>query len=131
MGHMASQITFEPTGNAKVDAWVKERALMLPLIKQHVLHAQNRMKQQADKKRSEREFATGDSVYLKLQPYQTSVADRLSHKLAFRYFGPYLVLQRVGKVAYHLQLPPSARIHRVVHVSQLKEGSSCHRRCDF
>jgi hypothetical protein len=52
---------------------------------------------------------------------QSSVAERSSQKLAFKYFGPYLVLQRVGKVAYRIQLPPSSRIHPVVHVSQLKK----------
>jgi hypothetical protein len=53
---------------------------------------------------------------------QTSVAARSSQKLGFKYFGPYLVLQRVGNVAYKLQLPPTARIHPVVHVSQLKKA---------
>jgi hypothetical protein len=56
-------------------------------------------------------------VYLRLQPYvQTSVALRSSHKLSFRYFGPYKILQHVGQVAYKLELPPDARIHPVVHV---------------
>jgi hypothetical protein len=62
-------------------------------------------------------------VYLRLQPYiQTSVAQRSSQKLGFRYFGPYKVLKRVGTVAYKLQLPPTAKIHPVVHVSQLKQA---------
>jgi hypothetical protein len=32
--------------------------------------AQNRMKQQADQGRSERQFAEGDQVFLRLQPYK-------------------------------------------------------------
>jgi hypothetical protein len=78
------------------------------------------MKHQADKHRAEREFAVGDNVYLKLQPYvQTSIARHPHQKLAFRYYGPYTVLQRIGSVAYKLNLP---QIHPVVHVSLLKKA---------
>jgi hypothetical protein len=80
------------------------------------------MKHQADKGRTERTFAVGDSVFLKLQPYiQSSVAPRAHHKLLFKYYGPYQVLERVGIVAYRLALPESSRIHPVIHVSQLKK----------
>ena len=96
---------------------------MTQAIKQHLLRAQQRMKNQVDKHRVEREFAIGDWVYLKLQPHiQQSVHRRSNYKLTFRYFGPYLILQRVGKVAYKLQLPSSSHIHVVVHVSQLKKA---------
>lgn len=74
-----------------------------------------------DKKRSERAFAIGDWVYLKLQPHvQSSVMPRAHHKLSYTYFGPYQVEACVGKVAYRLTLPATSRIHPVVHVSQLK-----------
>lgn len=60
-------------------------------------------------------------VFLKLQPFiQTSVAQRPYQKLAFRYYGPYRIIARVGAVAYKLQLPDDSKIHPVVHVSQLK-----------
>jgi hypothetical protein len=80
------------------------------------------MKAQADKHHTKREFNEGDSVFLKLQPYiQTSVASRTNQKLSFRFFGPFKILQRVGKVAYRLDLPDDSRIHPIVHVSQLKK----------
>lgn len=50
---------------------------------------------------------------------QSYVATKASHKLSFRYFGPFPV-SAVEAVAYRLQLPPSCQIHHVFHVSQLK-----------
>lgn len=68
-------------------------------------------------------FVVGDWVYIKLQPYaQLSVAKRSCPKLSYKYFGPYLITQRIGAVAYKLQLPSTALIHPVLHVSQLKRA---------
>ena len=72
----------------ELEEWLKERDLLSQIIKQHLLRAQQRMKVQADKGRSERQFEVGSLVYLKLQPYiQTSVAPRSNKKLAFRFYG--------------------------------------------
>lgn len=106
---------------ATLSEWIQERTAMQALVRQHLIRAQDRMKKQADKNRSERSFVVGDWVYLKLQPYvQSSVLPRAHQKLGFKYFVPYQVLARVGAVAYRLQLSDSSRIHPVIHVSQLK-----------
>lgn len=103
--------------------WLQEREQMQSLIRDHLLRAQARMKFQADKHRSERSFAVGDWVYLKLQPFvRQSVVTRANRKLAFRFYGPFQILARVGEVAYKLALPATSLIHPVIHVSQLKKA---------
>lgn len=75
----------------------------------------------ANKHKTDREFAIGDFVYLKLQPHrQVTVKHGAYNKLSTRYYGPFEIETRIGKVAYRLKLPMTAAIHIVFHVSQLK-----------
>ena len=80
------------------------------------------MKNQADKKRTERTSELGEAVFIKLQPYvQSSIHRRSNAKLAFRYFCPYNIIRCINPVAYEVGLPPESKIHPVFHVSQLRK----------
>ncbi|XP_075103994.1 uncharacterized protein LOC142178436 [Nicotiana tabacum] len=80
------------------------------------------MKAQADKKRSPRSFEIRDLVFAKLQPYrQMSLRGHSYHKLNPKHFGSFKILQKVGTIAYQLELPSQAKIHHTFHVSQLKK----------
>ncbi|OMO96911.1 reverse transcriptase [Corchorus capsularis] len=82
-----------------VDRSLSAREAALNVCKFYLSRAQNRMKQMADRRRTEREFQVGEWVYVKLQPYrQQTVANRSCLKLSAKYFGPYQITKKVGEL---------------------------------
>ena len=64
---------------------------------------------------------------MRLQPYRQSFLKKKgAEKLKPRFYGPYKVIQKVGEVAYELELPEESKIHNVFHVSSLKKTLGQH-----
>jgi hypothetical protein len=100
---------------------LKERQLFSEMLREQLIKAQNGMKLYDGQKRTDRSFQVGEKVLLKLQMYaKNSVVNRPFPKLAFKFFGPYEILEKLGTSAYRLKLPHDSQVHHVFHVSQLK-----------
>ncbi|WZZ87668.1 hypothetical protein YC2023_116247 [Brassica napus] len=101
---------------------VEETTEKIKILKEKMKEAQDRAKNYADKRRKDLEFAVDDLVYLKMITFKGRVRISGRRKLDPRYLGPFKIIERVGKVAYKLDLPTAMdAFHNVFHVSQLKK----------
>ncbi|GKF90987.1 hypothetical protein Tco_0274688, partial [Tanacetum coccineum] len=91
-------------------------------IKDRLKVARDRQKSYADRRRKPLEFSVGDYVLLKVSPWKGVVRFRKKGKLAPRFVGPFEIIEKVGLVAYMLDLPEELNgVHDTFHVSNLKK----------
>ncbi|GJS46885.1 putative reverse transcriptase domain-containing protein [Tanacetum coccineum] len=121
-----SPVCWTEVGEAQIlsPELIQETTEKIIQIKQRMQAARDRQKSYADLKRKPMEFQVGDKVMLKVSPWKGVVHFGKRGKLNPRYVGPFKVLEKVGEVAYKLELPEElSRVHNTFHVSNLKK---CH-----
>ncbi|GJS70240.1 putative reverse transcriptase domain-containing protein, partial [Tanacetum coccineum] len=101
---------------------VQETTEKISHIKDRLKAARDSQKCYADKRRKPLEFSVGGYVLLKVSPWKGVVSFGKKGKLAPRFVGPFEIIEKVGHVAYRLDLHEELNgVHDTFHVSNLKK----------
>ncbi|GKC56126.1 putative reverse transcriptase domain-containing protein [Tanacetum coccineum] len=101
---------------------VQETTDKISQIKDRLKAARDRHKSYADKRRKPLDFSVGDYVLLKVSPWKGVVRFGKKGKLAPRFVGPFKIIEKVGPIAYRLDLLEELDgVHDTFHVSNLKK----------
>ena len=83
------------------------------------------MKQQYDKRHTQKYFQVGDWVSLRLHKgYTVPGLKNRNHKIEQQFAGPFEVVEKINPLAYRIRLPPSMnQIHPVISIAHLEPAA--------
>ncbi|GJY41210.1 putative reverse transcriptase domain-containing protein [Tanacetum coccineum] len=122
-----SPVCWAEVGDAQLTSptIIHETTKKIVQIKSRIQAARDRQKRYANIRRKPIVSQVGDKVMLKVSPWKGVVCFGKRGKLNPRYVGPFKVIERVGIIAYKLELPQQlSRVHNTFHVSNLKKRLS-------
>ncbi|GJS13345.1 putative reverse transcriptase domain-containing protein [Tanacetum coccineum] len=101
---------------------IHETTKKIVQIRQCLQAARDRQRSYANVRRKPLEFQVGDRVMLKVSPRKGVIRFGKRGKLNPRYIGPFKIHERIGPVAYKLELPEELRnVHNTFHISNIKK----------
>nr|GEW89382.1 reverse transcriptase domain-containing protein [Tanacetum cinerariifolium] len=113
--------TYHPQTDCQRPELVQETTEKISQIKNRLKAARDHQKCYADKRRKPLEISVGEYVLLKVSPWGV-VRFGKKGKLAPRFVGLFEIIEKVGHVAYRLDLPEELNgVHDTFHVSNLKK----------
>ncbi|GJV70540.1 putative reverse transcriptase domain, ribonuclease H-like domain, aspartic peptidase domain protein [Tanacetum coccineum] len=101
---------------------IHETTKKIVQIRQRLQAARDQQRSYANVRRKPLEFQVGDRVMLKVSPRKGVIRFGKREKLNPRYIDSFKILERIGPVAYKLELPKElSNVYSTFHVSNLKK----------
>ncbi|GJZ98234.1 reverse transcriptase domain-containing protein [Tanacetum coccineum] len=101
---------------------IRETTEKIVQIRQCLQAARDQQRSYANIRRKPLEFQVGDRVMLKVSPRKGVIRFGKRGKLNPRYIGPFKILERIGPVAYKLELLEElSNVHSTFHISNQKK----------